>query len=34
MEGLKNVVLEIWVVFKENFVYLNGICQSEEMVRE
>jgi len=34
MKGLKDVMLEVRVIFKENFVYLDRICWSDEVVRE
>jgi len=34
MKGLEDVASEIRIVFKENFAYLNGICWSEEVIRE
>jgi len=31
MKGLKDVMLKVWVIFKENFV---GMCWSEEVIGE
>jgi len=30
MKGLEDVTSEVWIVFKENFVYLDRICGHEE----
>jgi len=34
VEGLKNVMSEVRVIFKKDFVYLDRICWSEEVIQK